>query len=60
MIADVTVPEDQLSLTIGRDGQNAKLAGQITGYHINVKSEKGMSEKVDSNTNDQIPMTNDQ
>lgn len=39
MIADVTVPEDQLSLTIGRDGQNAKLAGKLTGFHINVKSD---------------------
>ncbi|MDP1743914.1 MAG: transcription termination factor NusA [Candidatus Amesbacteria bacterium] len=37
-IADVTVPDDQLSLAIGRDGQNAKLAGKLTGFHINVKS----------------------
>ena len=53
MIADVTVPEDQLSLTIGRDGQNAKLAGKLTGFHVNVKSEKGTSEKVVVDTNDQ-------
>ncbi len=52
-IADVTVPDDQLSLAIGRDGQNAKLAGKLTGFHINVKSEKGTSEKVVVDTNDQ-------
>ena len=49
MIADVTVPDDQLSLAIGRDGQNAKLAGKLTGYHINVKSEKGEVPTVDTN-----------
>ena len=52
-IADVTVPDDQLSLAIGRDGQNAKLAGKLTGFHINVISEKGTSEKIVVDTNDQ-------
>ncbi|KKU03067.1 MAG: Transcription termination factor NusA [Candidatus Amesbacteria bacterium GW2011_GWB1_47_26] len=38
--AVVTAPADQLSLAIGREGQNAKLAGKLTGYHIDIKSEK--------------------
>ncbi len=38
--AEVTAPADQLSLAIGREGQNAKLAGKLTGYHIDIKSEK--------------------
>ena len=36
-VAEVTAPVDQLSLAIGRDGQNAKLAGRLTGYHIDIK-----------------------
>ena len=43
-IAEVTAPADQLSLAIGREGQNAKLAGKLTGFHIDIKSEKGTSE----------------
>ena len=35
--AVVTAPPDQLSLAIGRDGQNAKLAGKITNLHIEVE-----------------------
>ena len=45
MTATVTVPADQLPLAIGRDGQNAKLAGKLTGYHIDIVPEKGTSEK---------------
>jgi len=36
-VADVSAPADQLSLAIGRDGQNAKLAGRLTGFHIDIK-----------------------
>jgi N utilization substance protein A len=32
------VPEDQLSLAIGRDGQNARLAAKLTGWRIDIKS----------------------
>ena len=35
--AEVTAPEDQLSLAIGREGQNAKLAGRLTEFHIDIK-----------------------
>ena len=37
MVATVSAPTDQLSLAIGREGQNAKLAGKLTGYHIDIK-----------------------
>ena len=33
------VPDDKLSLAIGRDGQNARLAARLTGWKIDVKSE---------------------
>ena len=36
--ATVIVPEDQLSLAIGRDGQNARLAARLTGWKIDIKS----------------------
>ena len=38
-VAKVIVPDDKLSLAIGRDGQNARLAARLTGWKIDVKSE---------------------
>ena len=37
-IATVMVPDDQLSLAIGRDGQNVRLAAKLTGWKIDLKS----------------------
>lgn len=37
--ADVVVPDYQLSLAIGKEGQNARLAARLTGYKIDIKSE---------------------
>ena len=37
--ARVIVPEDQLSLAIGKEGQNARLAAKLTGYKIDIKCE---------------------
>ena len=37
--AKVVVPDYQLSLAIGKDGQNARLAAKLTGYKIDIKSE---------------------
>ena len=37
--ATVIVPDTQLSLAIGREGQNARLAARLTGYKIDIKSE---------------------
>jgi transcription termination/antitermination protein NusA len=41
---DVIVPDDQLSLAIGRKGQNVRLAVQLTGWRIDIKSESRMRE----------------
>ena len=35
--ATVIVPDDQLSLAIGKEGQNARLAARLTGWHIDIK-----------------------
>lgn len=44
--AEVRVPEDQISLAIGRDGQNVRLASDLTGWKIDVKTiEKGEEEE---------------
>jgi N utilization substance protein A len=40
-IAAVTVPERMLSLAIGREGQNARLAAKLTGWRIDIRSENG-------------------
>ncbi len=37
--ASVIVPDNQLSLAIGKEGQNARLAARLTGYKIDIKSE---------------------
>ena len=37
--AKVVVPDDQLSLAIGKEGQNARLAAKLTNYKIDIKSE---------------------
>jgi transcription termination/antitermination protein NusA len=45
--ATVIVPDDQLSLAIGRDGQNARLAAKLTGWRVDIKSETEFSEVED-------------
>ena len=42
---DVAVPEDQLSLAIGKGGQNVRLASQLTGWRLNVMAENEAEEK---------------
>jgi len=39
MLARVVVPDHQLSLAIGKEGQNARLAARLTGWRIDIKSE---------------------
>ncbi|MGH7156577.1 MAG: transcription termination factor NusA [Candidatus Saccharimonadales bacterium] len=41
--ATVIVPEDQLSIAIGKAGQNVRLAGKLTGHELDVEAEKGAS-----------------
>jgi transcription termination/antitermination protein NusA len=38
-IASVIVPEKMLSLAIGREGQNARLAAKMTGWRIDIRSD---------------------
>ena len=40
----VVVPDDQLSLAIGKEGQNARLAAKLTGYKIDIKAESAVHE----------------
>jgi N utilization substance protein A len=45
--AKVVVPDYQLSLAIGKEGQNARLAARLTGYKIDIKSETQARESGD-------------
>ncbi len=49
--AQVMVPEDQLSLAIGRDGQNVRLASKLTGWKIDLKG-KTVAVKADEKIED--------
>ena len=40
----VIVPDSQLSLAIGKEGQNARLAARLTGYKIDIKPESAANE----------------
>src|SRR5690606_38067487 len=44
MTARAVVPDHQLSLAIGREGQNARLAARLTGWKIDIKSESQHAE----------------
>ena len=44
--AQVIVPDDQLSLAIGKAGQNARLAAKLTNWKIDIKSESGFREML--------------
>ncbi len=53
-IASVTVPERMLSLAIGREGQNARLAARLTGWRIDIRSDVSVAEAkaaADAGTN---------
>ena len=41
----VIVPDDQLSLAIGKEGQNARLAARLVGYKIDIKPESSREEE---------------
>ena len=43
--ARVIVPDNQLSLAIGKEGQNARLAARLTGYKIDIKPESQADEE---------------
>ena len=43
---EVIVPEDQLSLTIGKKGQNVRLAGRLVGWELDVMSEDSKKQEI--------------
>ena len=49
--ATVIVPDDQLSLAIGKAGQNARLAARLTGWHIDIKSASYAGEPLPATEN---------
>lgn len=46
--ATVIVPDDQLSLAIGREGQNARLAARLTGWRVDIRSETEFAKDEDT------------
>ena len=44
--ADVIVPDHQLSLAIGREGQNARLSARLTGVRVDIRSETQLAEGI--------------
>lgn len=55
--AKVVVPEDQLSIAIGRNGQNVRMASKLTGYELDIEAEKATSLTQDDSpdTSDKSP-----
>lgn len=53
--AKVIVPEDQLSLAIGKEGQNVRLAAKLTGYKIEINDKSG-SKRSSSHQDDTDPL----
>ncbi len=50
----IVVPNDQLSLAIGKDGQNARLAAKLTGWKIDIKSEKQFEQELEKAREERI------
>ncbi len=47
-VAEVTAPDDQLSLAIGKEGQNVRLAAKLTGYKIDIRGKSGTPKEVEA------------
>lgn len=56
--AGVIVPDDQLSLAIGKEGQTARLAARLTGWHIDIKNET-LAQDILSHVNVPAPADDD-
>ena len=55
--AQVIVPDDQLSLAIGKSGQNARLAAKLTNWKIDIKSESQFREMLANMENQEVEET---
>ncbi len=53
--AKVVVPDNQLSLAIGKEGQNARLAAKLTGWKIDIKSQSQAAEAMNMDEDDEEP-----
>ncbi|HHW13408.1 MAG TPA: transcription termination/antitermination protein NusA [Firmicutes bacterium] len=53
--ARVVVPDSMLSLAIGKEGQNARLAARLTGWKIDIKSESQMAEIIQTELFEPVP-----
>ena len=51
--ARVIVPDDQLSLAIGKSGQNARLAARLTNWKIDIKSESQFRAILEEQNNEE-------
>ena len=51
----VIVPDDQLSLAIGKEGQNARLAARLTGYKIDIKPQSQAQELAEEEAQQTLP-----
>jgi N utilization substance protein A len=54
-VATVIVPDYQLSLAIGKEGQNARLAARLTGWRIDIKSETQVAEEAEGWSEQEYP-----
>lgn len=52
--ATVVVNDDQLSLAIGKEGQNARLAARLTGWHIDIKSASFLGQSLLEDTDEPV------
>jgi transcription termination/antitermination protein NusA len=52
--AKVHVPEDQLSIAIGKSGQNVRLASKLTGYELDIEAERDVATAAPSESNDSV------
>ena len=50
------MPDYQLSLAIGKEGQNARLAAKLTGWKIDIKSETQAAEQALEGTEEPAPV----
>ncbi len=57
--ARVVVPDYQLSLAIGKEGQNARLAARLTGYKIDIKSETQAISAEETSAEDSLTEENE-
>lgn len=53
--ARVIVPEDQLSIAIGKSGQNVRLASKLTGYELDIEAEKAAAEAAATVQTKELP-----